>query len=130
MSVAITRDGGDTGFQGSGSMATGNGVNSGSGDSDSQQSNSEGEQLPGPAVCNDVNGTSGVTLGSPGDLSADEANPSADEANETEQSSKPPRTDEQLPEPTACEDFTSPDDLLALASLPSNKMPHREGSNG
>ena len=133
VSVAITRDGGDTGFQGSGSMATGNGVNSGSGDSDSQQSNSEGEQLPGPAVCNDTTGTSGVTLGSPGDLSADEANPSTDEANETEQTSKPPRMDEQLPKPTACEegkvasinaDPMSPDDLLA--TVPSDKEPCTE----
>ena len=129
VSVAITRDGGDTGFQGSGSMATGNGVNSGSDNSEAQQSNNEGEQLPGPTTCNDTNGTSGVTLGSPDNLLADKANPLIDEANETEQSSKPSRTDEQLPEPTACEegevaDFMSPDDLLALTSIPSDQKPH------
>ena len=57
--VAITRGGGDTGFQGSGSMATGNGDSSGSDNSDNPQSGSDNSDNPQSGSDNSGNPQSG-----------------------------------------------------------------------
>ena len=138
--VAITRDGGDTGFQGSGSMATGNAGSSGSHNSDNQQTSSEGDQLPQSTACEGTKVTSGSDCGSPNDplagkadTSSAKADPLPDETNEPNPSSRQPGLDEQLPEPTTREDDTvrpgdtlSPYTILAEDAVPSGKEPCAE----